>query len=115
MEPVENDNLIHKLFKIQLADKKGNGGNLQQSVSVGRILECELDDTAADGASEEESQGFMDAYDLPPIDTWFYLADNSKGLVLYAWIPDQFVSLVNKSVEANPMDMLHWYTIDQVV
>jgi hypothetical protein len=63
-----------------------------------------------DGASEWESEGFFDLYDLPPIDTWVYIAPNREGRKdLYAWVPDKFTQLAQNAIDVNCMDMIRWF------
>jgi len=76
----------------------------------GKIVVVDYEATVLDGASEHESDGFFDLYDLPPIDTWVYLTRNNKGRKdLYAWIPDPYVSLAKKAIEVNCLDLINWF------
>ncbi|WP_430899745.1 MULTISPECIES: hypothetical protein [unclassified Paraflavitalea] len=76
----------------------------------GEILVAEIDNTICDGASMVESEGFIDVYDCPPIDTWFYLSHNaSGGQLLYAWVPKPFVYYVHGAIKVNCVDCLYWY------
>jgi len=102
----ENKNLIPQLFEDQMLNKKLNSKNTNQELN-GNILVTDFDYTIIDGASEQASLGLIDAFDLPPIDTWFYL---SKGpsRTLYSWIPDEFISLFDQAIAVNPLDIIRW-------
>lgn len=93
---------------MQLANKRRVVTNNEGVVVAGRILMIEIDITVVDGASESNSDGFIDIYDAPPIDTWFYIEDTYNGKVLYAWIPNRFVELVEDGIAVNVVDMLCW-------
>ena len=75
----------------------------------GKMIITDYDLTVVDGASEHESNGFFDGYDLPPIDTWVYLAPNKEGRTdLYAWVPEPYISLAQKAIDVNCVDMIRW-------
>jgi hypothetical protein len=99
--------LIEKVFDKQ-AEVKASIEVASDVIFEGRIVCCDVGHTVTDGASETVSNGFIDVYDMPPIDTWFYVADSPAGSTLYSWIPRPFVSLVNDAIAANPLDILHW-------
>jgi hypothetical protein len=104
-----NDRFYEKLFEEQLVYKR-------EKVQVddfasdcpGKILIAEIDQTPVDGASEVQSEGFIDGLDLPPIDTWFYQSKNKNSRLLFAWIPEQFVSLVENGVAVNVIECFYW-------
>lgn len=97
-----------KLFEMQLEIKEGL--NLEHIDEYeGEILVVEIVDTVVDGASESESEGFVDGYDLPPIDTWFYKVEEDNGILLFAWIPKQFQWLIDEAIAVNVVDMLQWF------
>ncbi|MBD1394926.1 hypothetical protein [Mucilaginibacter glaciei] len=105
-----NENFYDELFKKQNDYKRTA---LSESFSnkeiLGRILVAEIDKTVIDGASESCSDGFFDVNDCPPIDTWFYLFKDKNGLVLFAWIPLQFIELTQKAIDVNPIDCFNWF------
>jgi hypothetical protein len=110
IDPIlENENLYTDLFIKQLIHKQNviqiNG---QKTSDNGKILVAEIDCVIRDGASEDESDGFIDCNDCPPIDTWFYLSENRRGRLLYAWIPDQFVKLVDNAIDVNMLSIFLW-------
>ena len=106
-----SDNCFYdELFVQQLDYKNRKIKELDKNINCeGRILIAEIDVTVRDGASEAESAGLIDINDCPPIDTWFYKSRNKYGRVLFAWIPHQYVELINTAAEVNCVDCLHWY------
>nr|WP_294945591.1 hypothetical protein [uncultured Mucilaginibacter sp.] len=80
---------------------------------LGRILKIELGCSNTDGVMVIESQLFFDEFDIPPIDTWFYLendVDNRERLgVLYCWIPEHFVSIVEHSLYFDFYKACEWF------
>lgn len=104
----DNEDLVEGLFLEQEA-QKSDVEWLESSDIKGKVLIAEFDESVTDGASEAVSDGFIDGFDLPPIDTWFYIAKNAKGLRrMYAWIPDKFVHLVDDAIAVNCVDCLSW-------
>lgn len=110
-DPLRNGSeLYNELFEYQLLKKRENIKRLVSGQKFnGKILVAEIDNTVTDGASEVCSDGLIDIYDCPPIDTWFYLLHNLTGRLLFAWVPKQFVYNANKAIEVNCVDCLHWY------
>jgi|GEM_PF-1433393 len=109
-----HENLVPELLDQQLIFKSGIFLSLDGVEKIkGKILIADFDETVVDGASEACSEGFIDVYDLPPMDTWFYLNRNVSGWRrIYAWIPAQFEPLVNEAIAVNCMDCLHWLKED---
>lgn len=107
-------NLIDKLFDQQLTHKR----SVVEAIDIdsefkGKILVADLWETVVDGASESQSSGFVDGYDIPPIDTWFYMQPKKNGWpILYAWIPEKFVPNVQGAIDVNCVDCLEWYEHD---
>ena len=95
------------LFESQLIIKSKSVGELVSTNISGKILATELA-TVTDGASEAESRGFIDYLDLPPIDTWFYLLKAPVNNMLYSWVPEDFISLVEDAIQVNMLDLLYW-------
>jgi len=113
LDPImgSNKQLYNELFEKQLEFKSTIIGSSSPGVEPeGQLMIAEIDYTFIDGASEEASQGFIDINDCPPIDTWFYLASNKHTRLLFCWIPQQFVDLVDDGINANPVDCFYWYT-----
>jgi len=75
----------------------------------GEIVVVEAENTQVDGASQAESEGLFDGYDLPPTDTWFYINESENGLLVFAWIPDTFEELTERAIAVNCSDCIHWF------
>jgi len=106
IHPYEDD-AYPFLFEEQMQQKR-KLVKPEKSVFEGRILVLEIDSVITDGASETETKGFIDEYDCPPIDTWFYLIQGNVGRTLYAWIPQPFISIVQVGIDVNAMDLFKW-------
>lgn len=76
----------------------------------GQILTLETNVSLICGSAEVESNGYIDVFDLPPIDTWFYLSSSSGhgNLILYCWVPDQFMELARKAQRVEMTDNFGW-------
>jgi hypothetical protein len=97
------------LFDNQILHKKSVIESIDEPRQFkGRVLVAEIDTTITDGASETESEGFIDIYDCPPIDTWFYKTSNKTGRIFYAWIPEQFVKLTQDAIDVNMLECFTW-------
>jgi hypothetical protein len=107
----DNLQLYTDLFKQQLSFKKEVLNIFDQRDVKGKILSIKLDDSFWDGCSEDCSDGFIDQFDCPPIDTWVYLIDNPENRVLYAWVPQQFVELIDVAIAVNALDCMSWMAI----
>lgn len=104
-------NMIEDLFNEQLAniDNYTYNPRLGQSYK-GDILISKIDLTLLDGASEFQSQGYFDTYDMPPIDTWFYMTRNSTSRLIFAWVPQQYKPRVNQAILVNCIDCIGWFS-----
>lgn len=105
-EPVVS---IEKLFEDQISFKEQSQYNQGYTKFYGDILVAQIDVTVCDGASEHESLGLVDLYDMPPIDTWFYLTKSNEGRLLFCWIPDSVKQYAVNAVEVNCVDCLYWF------
>lgn len=72
-------------------------------------------DSLRDGSAEVASEGFLDADNQPPWDTWvhFFLEpsstpDGTRSTVLGSWIPPAFIELVQDGIAENPEGCLAW-------
>ncbi len=74
--------------------------------SAGQLLLVDYNITNHNEATEDESNGFFDWADNPPWDLWVCESDDK----LICWIPAVFVDVVNRSMQVECMDMLHWVT-----
>jgi hypothetical protein len=108
-----NDNqyyteVVLDLFVQQLAVKK-QYTKTSDTHFEGRILVSEYTCSVTDGASEVEAEGLVDIYDLPPIDTWFYIDHLNK--LLFSWVPEKYMLLFDNAVVVNCVDLFKWMDI----
>jgi hypothetical protein len=111
VSPLEEENqaLYDELFEQQLQHKQEIIGKIDGGEFKGQILIVEIDLTVGDGSAEVESGGFIDFYDCPPIDTWFYKTTNETKRIFFAWIPEPFANLVTNGIEVNSLDCFYWH------
>ena len=108
--PITEKDFVDSLFVEQLQSKERNRGNEKYETSLlGRIVISQIDCTLTDGASEVESQGLFDVYDMPPVDTWFYLCNSNEGRLLFAWIPTAFVERTQGAIDVNMVNCIGWF------
>jgi hypothetical protein len=87
----------------------------------GRLLAYFPQDNLACGTAEAESEGFFDVNNVPPFDTWVWLAqtvrteeyaDGTRGDVemhyLVAWVPPDFIELATRGLAVNPEHCILW-------
>jgi hypothetical protein len=103
------ETLYYKIYEEQLSIKKTFDIDENHTFD-GKIYIANLYDTIIDGASEVESFGFIDAVDLPPIDTWFYLLKQNNKLLFFAWIPSNFTPLAQNASDVNCVDCINWFS-----
>lgn len=99
---------IQKDYEKQIKFKREMIKLNDEASCKGKVLVSRVEETVVDGASEIQSRGLVDLYDLPPIDTWFYLSKVNNILQLYAWIPDKFIPEANEAIAVNCVDLLYW-------
>lgn len=105
----DNHSILIDLFNNQIEHKRqfAQQAHLHSKIN-GRIMAVEIDYTVIDGAAAVASNGLMDDYDYPPIDTWFYLASGAETRILFSWIPEPFVKTANNGVLVHCLDIIHW-------
>jgi hypothetical protein len=87
-------------------------------VSASRFLVWFPDQTLSDGAAQLETNGYFDADNQPPWDTWLgwisapIVRDISLRKMLVAWVPEDLVKLVSAGVAVNPEECLQWLKDD---
>ena len=109
-EPIQSESVVDNLFVDQLNYKNKCLPTFDKSkLILGKILVSQIDYTVIDGASEAQSLGLIDVYDIPPIDTWFYLTKTKESRLLFAWIPDELVHYANEAVLVNCVDCINWF------
>lgn len=108
-----DDNIIEHLYASQLKRKSAFAETStpgQSQSAKGDIIISKIDLTLQDGASAFQSQGFFDTYDLPPIDTWFYMTEYKASRLIFAWVPQQYKPRVNQAILVNCTDCLGWFS-----
>ncbi len=109
VDPTGRESIVDNLYEEQINHKRQFVSSLETDKTYsGRILVSQIDCTVIDGASEVQSLGLVDAYDIPPVDTWFYMTRTQESRLLFAWIPGEFVHYANEAVEVNCVDCINW-------
>jgi len=109
IDPMD-EKIINDLFIDQLNYKKQHVVYIDKNnIGSGKILVSQIDCTVVDGASEMQSLGLIDLYDMPPIDTWFYMANTKESRLLFAWIPNELVHYANEAIAVNCIDCINWF------
>lgn len=104
------DKYINNFYREQMAYKeKCLAGYPLDKKYDGDIVVTQFDCTVVDGASEVESYYLFDLYDLPPIDTWFYLINAGSTRLLFAWIPDKYCDYADNAIAVNCVDCIQWF------
>lgn len=75
----------------------------------GRLLLCFPDWSNHNAIACTESSSYLDEHDIPPWDTWVATVDiPGSGFLLLAWVPIEFVELVELGIQSECVGMLHW-------
>lgn len=86
--------------------------HLMSDFYTGRLLAFFPNLNMNDGVTKTVSNNYLDYGGYPPWDTWiYYLLDEqiqSNHSHIIAWVPPQFVEVVNDSIEISPDDSLAW-------
>jgi hypothetical protein len=70
----------------------------------GKVLLYIPSENVSDGASKYASNGFFDACDCPPWDTWLHYSDRT----LMSWVPEILLPLAQAGIDANPVACIEW-------
>ena len=109
VDPTDKESIVNRLYEDQINHKDQFLGSLEiGNLYPGKILIAKIDCTVIDGASVVQSLGLIDGYDIPPVDTWFYMTQTEESRVLFAWIPMEYVNYANDGVEVNCVDCINW-------
>jgi len=106
---IKKDNVdlyIESLFQKQLYFKQEQQLPKSKKEISGDILITSFGDSLHEGFCEDVSNGFIDQYDLPPIDTWFYL--DIKKAELHSWIPENFTETVEEIIPCSSTNIYKW-------
>jgi hypothetical protein len=98
------------LLQDQMAYKDSCLANASfQSAYNGEIIISKIDETVVDGASAMWSYYLFDEFDLPAIDTWFYLTKHNQDRLLFAWIPQAYMHNAQEAIDVNCVDCIGWF------
>ena len=111
LDPTERENghLIDRLFEQQIKFKESQVSIDNSKAFQGDILISQIDCTVVDGASEVQSLGLIDIYDIPPIDTWFYFTTSKESRLLFTWIPKELRHYADSAVLVNCVECINWF------
>jgi hypothetical protein len=99
---------------VVLRRRRQVGTQADGVVSGSRFLVWFPDQTLSDGAAQLATNGYFDADNQPPWDTWLgwisvpTIQDVGLRNMLVAWVPGDLVKLVSAGVDANPEECLQW-------
>lgn len=106
-----------------LANRRANclSDVLRQSTSMtlGRLLLFDPDNTLSDEAATEVSRGFFDVHNAPAWDTWVWYEEDRKivqgdstifASYLVAWVPQHVLDLAEAGIHVNPEECIRWAT-----
>lgn len=93
--------------------------DIEKQLSLGRIMGFNVFQSIPDGAPIDESNGFVDNYDIPPIDSWVYYKPNFNSThneypysnvneILFTWIPYEAIKIINKTMEVEALKSYFW-------
>jgi hypothetical protein len=109
IDPLRFDNFYKIAFDECLKIKNSLVSSDIYRNESGKVLVAEVHQTLCDGASSVECENFIDDNDCPAIDTWFYHCSAPKvGDILFAWVPEKYVAMVDNAIAVNCVDMLYW-------
>lgn len=112
VDSTEKESIVDNLFAEQIKYKQQVVSSIETNkIYSGRILTSKIDCTVIDGASEVQSLGLVDLYDIPAIDTWFYMTRIKESRLLFAWIPNELVKYADEAVQVNCVDCINWADI----
>jgi hypothetical protein len=102
-------------FERRLAEAR-SAGLIPRPVpqTPGRLLHFDPSASLSDGAAQVASEGFFDADNTPPEDTWVDFVEKPEGRwtafdsYLVCWIPAELVEAAIAGIEANPEECLRW-------
>ena len=100
--------VLEEAEKLRKVDGKLNLLNLKDK---GRIICFQTGVTTHDGAPMCEGGGFVDDFDIPPIDTWFFLKHEFEvydTTTLFCWIPKAAEKAMQDAMDVEILDSYAW-------
>jgi hypothetical protein len=87
----------------QLVDRT-SPNQLTTHEDKGRLLLYDPYENLADGAAQLNSNGFFDAGNVPPWDTWVGLSEG----VLLSWVHPLLIEAAQMGIDVNPEECIRW-------
>lgn len=106
LEPIGNDwaEMVASVVARRRQLLSGRAG-----AQSGRLLAFFPDETCCCGGSTVETNGYFDYDNVPPWDTWVRFTIQERGPMLVAWVPEEWIKLVERGIWANPEKSLEWF------
>lgn len=110
IDPGSKDEYFYGFFRDQMAYKEESlQGLTPEAKYEGHVVVVYVDYSLKDGVAEKESYYLFDHYDLPPIDTWFYITEIAETRMLFAWVPHAYCGWADSLIEADRIESLAWF------
>jgi len=113
-----DNQLIEKVLRernVKLEDVNISNIANHPEIKNSRLLVCNSAASDASEASEIETNGFFNSWDIPPWDTWIAVfpdLDRESRLpwegYLISLVPSSLISLVQAGIDVNPCEVLYW-------
>ncbi len=84
---------------------------IKDPMAYGSIICFVIGVTTHDGAPVAETHGFLDNYDIPPIDTWIALKQKKKSSsenLLLCWIPNKAKQIMQNGIDVEILGSYYW-------
>jgi len=103
-------NILKDIFNYQMETKKNifKQETFSPQIMEGKILCFHYYETLICGGSQQCSDGFIDNYNFPPIDTWIWIGEIDDKEVLLAWIPIEYLKYCQEGIDCNPEGCIEW-------
>jgi len=104
----------HEVFAKALLKRNNIEHNIQleNPNDFGKILLFETEVTTNDGVTTFNTNGFIDDWDVPPIDCWFFLARSywcsTGNLALFSWIPKAYIPIMQEGIDVEILGSYAW-------
>lgn len=86
-----------------------NNASTSSNKNNGRLLLCFPGWSNHNALSQTVSEEYLDEHDIPPWDTWLgSVSTETSDFFILAWVPDEFIDLVQLGIDAECVGMLYW-------
>ena len=102
------EQLLEKLNTVRTSFKNEK---IENPYDHGKILMFTIGVTTHDGAPVANSYGFVDTYDIPPIDTWLMLIRKFNSYqedILFCWIPNEALGVMQDAIDVEILGSYYW-------